>query len=97
MSITNNLPHVTSLIFDFDGTLAPNLDLPDMRRQLIAHTVACALGAERSVEVTLAGEGRFFDGEQGLAPEWADESTVCGEQCQASLAACLYARRAGGS
>ena len=26
------------LLFDFDGTLAPNLDLPDMRRQVIAMT-----------------------------------------------------------
>lgn len=26
------------MLFDFDGTLAPNLDLPDMRRQVIALT-----------------------------------------------------------
>ena len=24
------------VLFDFDGTLAPNLDLPDMRRQIVA-------------------------------------------------------------
>lgn len=35
-----NLSAVTCFVFDFDGTLAPNLDLPDMRRQLIALTVA---------------------------------------------------------
>lgn len=28
------------VLFDFDGTLAPNLDLPDMRRQVIALTAA---------------------------------------------------------
>lgn len=27
-----------AILFDFDGTLAPNLDLPDMRRQVIALT-----------------------------------------------------------
>ena len=27
-----------AILFDFDGTLAPNLDLPDMRRQIIALT-----------------------------------------------------------
>ena len=27
-------------VFDFDGTLAPNLDLPEMRRQVIALTRA---------------------------------------------------------
>ncbi len=29
---------LTAVLFDFDGTLAPNLDLPDMRRQVIALT-----------------------------------------------------------
>ncbi len=29
-----------AILFDFDGTLAPNLDLPDMRRQVIALTEA---------------------------------------------------------
>jgi phosphoglycolate phosphatase len=28
-----------ALIFDFDGTLAPNLDLPDMRRQVVELTL----------------------------------------------------------
>lgn len=28
----------SSILFDFDGTLAPNLDLPDMRRQVIELT-----------------------------------------------------------
>lgn len=32
------LPH--TILFDFDGTLAPNLDLPDMRRQVIELTRA---------------------------------------------------------
>ncbi|MEZ5560673.1 MAG: HAD family hydrolase [Pseudomonadales bacterium] len=32
------VPAARCVIFDFDGTLAPNLDLPDMRRQVIALT-----------------------------------------------------------
>ena len=28
----------TAVLFDFDGTLAPNLDLPDMRRQVLELT-----------------------------------------------------------
>jgi phosphoglycolate phosphatase len=32
------LSRAHAFIFDFDGTLAPNLDLPDMRRQVIALT-----------------------------------------------------------
>jgi len=32
------LAHVQSVIFDFDGTLAPNLDLADMRAQVVALT-----------------------------------------------------------
>ena len=31
--------NVSAILFDFDGTLAPNLDLPEMRRQVIALTV----------------------------------------------------------
>lgn len=30
-----NLSHIRGVVFDFDGTLAPNLDLPEMRRQVI--------------------------------------------------------------
>lgn len=33
-------PAIDAVLFDFDGTLAPNLDLPDMRRQVIALTEA---------------------------------------------------------
>lgn len=35
--------HIKVCIFDFDGTLAPNLDLPDMRRQVIALTQNCGV------------------------------------------------------
>lgn len=35
----DRLGHLETLIFDFDGTLAPNLDLPDMRRQVVALTL----------------------------------------------------------
>ena len=34
------LQHAQTYLFDFDGTLAPNLDLPDMRRQVIGMTAA---------------------------------------------------------
>ena len=40
MNAVDKLARAQSFIFDFDGTLAPNLDLPDMRRQVIALTVA---------------------------------------------------------
>lgn len=30
-----NLTHIRGVVFDFDGTLAPNLDLPAMRRQVV--------------------------------------------------------------
>ena len=34
------------MLFDFDGTLAPNLDLPDMRRQVIALTETFSVPAD---------------------------------------------------
>ena len=41
--MNSSKPQITSdlqaMLFDFDGTLAPNLDLPDMRRQVIALTL----------------------------------------------------------
>ncbi|MEM7078803.1 MAG: HAD family hydrolase [Pseudomonadota bacterium] len=36
---------IRAVLFDFDGTLAPNLDLPDMRRQVIALTEGFAVPA----------------------------------------------------
>lgn len=33
-------PAIKAILFDFDGTLAPNLDLPDMRRRVIELTEA---------------------------------------------------------
>ncbi len=63
--MNSNTPAATALddcrciVFDFDGTLAPNLDLPDMRRQVVALTatynVPAAVYAERMiVEVIVA-------------------------------------------
>ncbi len=40
----STLPH--TILFDFDGTLAPNLDLPDMRRQVIELTRSCGVPDE---------------------------------------------------
>jgi phosphoglycolate phosphatase len=34
------LSHADCFIFDFDGTLAPNLDLPEMRRRVVEATLA---------------------------------------------------------
>lgn len=41
--LIEQLRKTQSLIFDFDGTLAPNLDLPDMKRQVIALTQAAGV------------------------------------------------------
>jgi phosphoglycolate phosphatase len=41
-----DLVKASALVFDFDGTLAPNLDLPDMRRQVITLTEANAVPIE---------------------------------------------------
>jgi phosphoglycolate phosphatase len=38
-----SVPVIHAVLFDFDGTLAPNLDLPDMRRQVIALTRSAAV------------------------------------------------------
>lgn len=35
-----NLTDVRGFVFDFDGTLAPNLDLPELRRRVVAMTRA---------------------------------------------------------
>ncbi|XOV89140.1 MAG: HAD family hydrolase [Pseudomonadota bacterium] len=37
--------HIEAVLFDFDGTLAPNLDLPSMRREVIALTNRYAVPA----------------------------------------------------
>lgn len=37
--LAEQLAQTDALIFDFDGTLAPNLDLPDMKRQVIELTL----------------------------------------------------------
>ncbi|MGI9325941.1 MAG: HAD family hydrolase [Pseudomonadales bacterium] len=39
IDLRTRLGAANGLIFDFDGTLAPNLDLPDMRRQVIDYTL----------------------------------------------------------
>ena len=46
MNADEKLSRAQSFIFDFDGTLAPNLDLPDMRRQVIALTNTHAVPAD---------------------------------------------------
>ncbi|MFK7915763.1 MAG: HAD family hydrolase [Pseudomonadales bacterium] len=43
--LARRLRATDALIFDFDGTLAPNLDLPDMKRQVIALTLAAGVPA----------------------------------------------------
>jgi phosphoglycolate phosphatase len=41
-----NLAHTRGVIFDFDGTLAPNLDLPEMRRQVVELSLAAGVPGE---------------------------------------------------
>ena len=38
-----SLESIDAVLFDFDGTLAPNLDLADMRRQVVGLTVAAGV------------------------------------------------------
>lgn len=49
----NPAREIKAILFDFDGTLAPNLDLPDMRRQVIAltktHNVPAQVFADRFI------------------------------------------------
>lgn len=35
--------HIDAVLFDFDGTLAPNLDLPGMRKAVVAFTLECGV------------------------------------------------------
>lgn len=44
--LARQLRATDALIFDFDGTLAPNLDLPDMKRQVIALTLDAGVPVE---------------------------------------------------
>ena len=45
--MTNKTPNqFQAILFDFDGTLAPNLDLADMRRQIAAMAAATQTPAE---------------------------------------------------
>jgi phosphoglycolate phosphatase len=41
----NAIRNIEAVLFDFDGTLAPNLDLPDMRRQVVDLTVSAGVPA----------------------------------------------------
>lgn len=41
-----SLPVTAAVLFDFDGTLAPNLDLPGMRRDVVAYTETCGVPAQ---------------------------------------------------
>jgi phosphoglycolate phosphatase-like HAD superfamily hydrolase len=43
----NAIRNIEAVLFDFDGTLAPNLDLPDMRRQVVDLTVSAGIPGAR--------------------------------------------------
>jgi len=65
-------PRPRAILFDFDGTLAPNLDLPDMRRQVIeftrAHAIPDEVWAERYiVEIVGAGHAYLAQTDRGRA------------------------------
>src|SRR5690606_6081130 len=56
------LREADAVLFDFDGTLAPNLDLPGLRRRVVDLTLACgvpeaAFAGRYIVEVLDAGAG----------------------------------------
>ena len=55
-----NMTSIEAVLFDFDGTLAPNLDLLDMRRQVANLTVKAGVPEEifrdlYIVEIIVAG------------------------------------------
>lgn len=55
-----------TLLFDFDGTLAPNLDLPGMRREVVAFTAAAGVPAS-------AYHGRYIVEVIDAASAWLAE------------------------
>lgn len=61
----------TAVLFDFDGTLAPNLDLPDMRRQVInitrSYQVPEAVYANRYIVEVIDAAGDWLRRQQGDA------------------------------
>ena len=54
--------------------------------------VLCALDADQSVILTVAGEELTYVGGAGLAPEWGDEDGDCDDDCQGWVSACLISR-----
>lgn len=72
MNAVDKLSRAQWFIFDFDGTLAPNLDLPDMRRQVIALTAARGVPGDEFehlfiVEIIEAAAAWLADRDSGAA------------------------------
>lgn len=71
-----NLSNSDLFVFDFDGTLAPNLDLPEMRRRVIALTLSQGVPAAHfehlyMVEIITAAGAWLASSESRDGPERA--------------------------
>jgi phosphoglycolate phosphatase len=74
-----NLARASCFVFDFDGTLAPNLDLPEMRRQLIRRTleqgVPPAVFEHRYIiEIIDAADDWLIEHKPGSAARYSSEA-----------------------
>ena len=67
------------------------LEDPDAR-MFLRYLTACALPAGARFEVVIDGRVQGFDGELGLAPEWAGPQGSCGPSCRGWVSACMMAR-----
>ena len=63
-----NPRNTEGVLLDFDGTLAPNLDLPDMRRQVITKTQAAGVPSSIYAE-------HYIVEMIAVATEWLDQHT----------------------
>ncbi|MEM9623679.1 MAG: HAD family hydrolase [Pseudomonadota bacterium] len=71
-----------AILFDFDGTLAPNLDLPDMRRQVVALTQAFqvpdAVYADQYIVEVIEAAAAWLESRDGRST--AEEYRIAAEQ-----------------
>jgi hypothetical protein len=63
-----------------------------LARELLKYVVSCALPADATVTVSVAGTVYDFPGSLGLAPEWAGAHGSCDRSCQRWVSACVLAR-----
>jgi hypothetical protein len=63
-----------------------------LSRQLMKYIVSCALSAQQSLTLTIAGTAYTFPGSIGLAPQWGTAHGSCDGSCQRWVSACVLAR-----